>query len=317
LKALILSHLPTSARERLRSLRINSRHLRRDLEQRFYDCAPDSWVQARNFRRFLGRRLNLASPETFNEKLHWLMLNYRRPELTELADKYSVRRYVAARVGDSVLNDLYGVWDDPWAVPFADLPDAFVLKVTSSWGQNIFCRDKSTLDIESTRRQLAAWMLRSGYWAGREWAYKDIKPRIVCERLLTGEDGGVPADYKFFCFGGQPRLVQVDTDRFTGHRRDLFDPDWRKLPVTLTYPSSGRQIPIPKTLKLMLSIAATLSRGFPFVRVDLYSIGESVIFGELTWYPGGGVERFTPDSYDLELGKALVLPARVTRSPSR
>jgi hypothetical protein len=294
MKDLILSHLPPATRARLRSFQISLRRARRDLRQRLHDCAPDAWVQSQNFQQAFGRRLNLASPETFNEKLHWLMLNYRRPELTELVDKYVVRRYVAARVGDSILNDLYGVWDEPWVVPFAGLPDAFVLKVTWSSGQNIICWDKSALDIVATRRRLAAWMRRSGYWDGREWPYKNITPRIICERLLTDEDGRIPPDYKFFCFGGQPRLIQVHTDRFTGHRSDMFDTEWRQLPVTMHHPSSGRDIPAPKTLGAMLSIAAALSSGFPFVRVDLYSIGETVIFGEMTWFPGGGLQHFTP-----------------------
>jgi hypothetical protein len=312
MKDLILAHLPPATRARVRSLRIRVRRARRDLRQRLYDCAPDAWVQARNFRKVFGRPLNLTAPETFNEKLNWLMLNYRRSELTDLADKYRVRGYVAARVGDSTLNDLYGVWDDPWAVPFAELPDVFVLKVTWGSGQNIFCRDKSALDVESTRRRLAAWMRRSGYWDGREWPYKNIRPRIVCERFLTEADGSIPPDYKILCFGGQPRFIQVHTDRFTGQRTDMFDTQWQQLPV-MTQPPSGRVIPAPKTLEAMLSIATALSNGFPFVRVDLYSIGAAVIFGEMTWYPGAGLTRFTPESFDLELGKALVLPAPVPR----
>jgi hypothetical protein len=311
-KARIVSRLPISTQARLRSLRAGLRNGRRVLGQSVLDCAPDAWIQTRNFRRFLGQRLNLRRPQSFNEKLHWLMLNYRRPELTELADKYRVRDYVAARAGAAVLNELYGAWDDPDAIPFERLPDAFVLKVTSAWGQNIFCRDKSLLDIDSTRRQLATWMRRSGYWAGREWAYKHIRPRVIAERLLTGDDGGIPTDYKVFCFGGRPRFVQVDTDRFTDHRRDFFDTEWRLLPFSLTYPPTGRAIPAPRTLPQILSVAATLSTGFPFVRIDLYSIGAAVIFGEMTWYPEGGLGRFAPESYDLELGKALVLPAPVS-----
>jgi teichuronopeptide biosynthesis TupA-like protein len=281
------------------------------LRQWAHDCLPDRWVHTSQFRRKFGRRLNLAAPQTFNEKLHWLMLYYRVPEMTQIADKYAVRTFVTARVGGWILNELYGVWDDPEAMAEAvdRLPHSFVLKVTSGSGQNILCGDKSTLDIETTKRRLAQWMRRSEYWVSREWAYKNIKPRIICERLLTDEAGHIPPDYKFFCFDGEPRIIQVDTDRFTDHRRDLFDLDWKPLPFSLVYPPSNRSISRPAQLDIMLSVARALSAGFPFVRVDLYSTRRSPIFGEMTWYPEGGFGRFSPAKYDLELGQALNLPS--------
>jgi len=281
------------------------------LGQWCYDRLPDRWVYAMQFKRKFGRRLNLAAPRTFNEKLHWLMLYYRRPEMTQIADKYAVRAFVASRVGASLLNDLYGVWDDPlgMAAALRQLPDSFVLKVTSGSGQNIICPDKSRLDVQDAQRQLAAWMRRSEYWVSREWCYKDITPRIVCERYLTDDAGTSPPDYKFFCFDGEPRVVQVDTTRFTDHRRDLFDLRWNQLPFCLEWPLSGRQIPRPRHFDEMISVARALSHGFPFVRVDLYSTARGPIFGEMTWYPGGGLLRFKPDHYDLELGHALRLPS--------
>lgn len=117
----------------------------------------------------------------------------------------------------------------------------------------------------------------------------------------------MPADYKFFCFNGEPRFAQVDTDRFT-HHRDMFDLEWKRLPFNIEYASSGRDIPRPGNLETMISAERALSRGFPFVRVDLYSIGERVIFSEMTWYPGGGFERFSPDIHDLHVGEAPTLP---------
>lgn len=294
------------------SIRTRSRLLGRWL----YDCLPDRWVHARQFRRRFGRRLNLAAPQTFNEKLRWLMLYYRIPEMTQTADKYEVRAFVASRLGRSILNELYGVWSDPeeLAADVDRLPESFVLKVTSGCGQNILCRNKSELDIDATRQRLAQWMRRGEYWMSREWAYKNITPRIICERYLTDESGDVPADYKFFCFDGEPRVIEVDTGRFTDHRRDLFDVDWTLLPFTYEYPRSDRSIPRPAELDTMLSVARELSAGFPFVRVDLYSTRHGIVFGEMSWYPLGGLGRFSPERYDLELGRALTLPER---SPSR
>lgn len=290
-----------------------NRWSKHDLPRWWEACLPDVYVQKSQFRRVFGRSLNLASPVTFNEKLHWLSRHYHHPMMTQLADKYSVRAFVEKQAGPEYLNELYGVWDDPSAIPFDRLPDAFALKVTSGSGQNILCRDRSTLDREATIRQLVKWMKRSEYWVSREWAYKHIRARVIAESLLLDERGDVPQDYKFFCFDGVPRFIQVDTGRFTDHRRDLFDLNWRKLPVTYTYPCSDAPILRPQMLDKMLDLASTLSQGFPFVRVDLYNIGDSIKFGEMTWYPGGGLERFSPHEYDFVFGEAVKLPQRRQR----
>ena len=308
-KSAVRATAPAGLRMAVYQGRQQIRHWPHDVGQWLSDCLPDAYVQASQFKQAHGRRLNLAAPATFNEKLHWLIRYHRDPVMTQLADKYAVRDYVAARLGSSFLNDLYGVWDDPNAIPFDTLPESYVLKVNHGSGQNIFCRDTSRLNRPRIRAQLTKWLRRSEYWRSREWAYKDIPPRILCERLLSDEQGNVPADFKFFCFNGQPHVIQVDTDRFTKHQRDLFDIEWRPLPFSLEYPSSGQAIPRPATLDVMLSAARTLSQGFPFVRVDFYTIGERVIFGEMTWYPAGGLGRFRPESADRELGSKLILPA--------
>jgi hypothetical protein len=284
------------------------------LQRRASDLFPDRYIQVSQFRAKFGRDPNLETPATFNEKIHWLMLHYRLPEMTRLADKYEVRTHVAARVGDWLLNELYGVWEDWSTLDFNRLPDSFVLKVTSGSGQNIICRDKSLLDFERARRQLREWMKQNEYRVGREWAYKDIRPRVICEKFLTDDEGHIPCDYKLFCFHGEPRFVQVDTDRFTNHRRDLFDLEWKLLPFQYSYPATDAPISKPRQLETMVSLARALSEGFPFVRVDFYSMGERVVFGEMTWYPEGGLGRFHPEEYDLEVGRALTLPGPVNAS---
>ena len=158
------------------------------------------------------------------------MRYYRHPIMTSLADKYAVRDYVADKIGHEFLNELYGVWDDPTRIPFETLPESFVLKVTWGSGQNILCRDKSKLDVPTTQARLAKWMKRSEYWVVREWAYKNITPRVICERYLSDEAGSVPTDYKFFCFNGEPRFVQVVTGRYANHHRHMFDLAWMPLP---------------------------------------------------------------------------------------
>jgi hypothetical protein len=275
------------------------------------DCLPDRIVLARRFRRTFGRPLNLKSPTTFNEKLFWLMLYYRTPLVTRLADKYAVRQYVAERVGPGILNDLYAVWERVDDIDFTTLPEAFVLKVTWGANMNIFCRKISGLNVETTKEQLRAWMSRnSTYWDFREWSYKNIKPRIICERLLVDRTWGAPPDYKFYCFAGEPRFVQVGTGRFTTQLSvDGFGLDWQPLPFTCDPFSRGRAVPRPSNLDELVAVARRLSHGFPFVRVDLYAVDGRALFGEMTWYPYGGEVRFSPDVYDTYWGAQLRLPA--------
>jgi hypothetical protein len=277
------------------------------------DRIPDRIALARRYQRVFGKPLDLKNPRTFNEKLFWLMLYYRTPEVARLADKYEARSYVAERVGSGLLNELYGVWDRTDDIDFEKLPDAFVLKVNWGWGANIFCRNRSELDVPQTRERLSSWMRRSHYWAAREWCYKNIKPRITCERFRTDGTWSSPTDYKFFCFGGEPRFVWVHTDRFAQHGRALFDLNWQATPFTYRKPARGPMVPRPHNLDEMVACARTLSSGFPFVRVDLYGADGRMFFGEMTWYPVAGEGRFVPDHYDRYWGDALTLPPR-TRS---
>lgn len=285
-----------------------------------FDQLPDTYVQRSQFKKRFGRVLNLSSPQTLNEKIHWLMRYYRYPVMTLLADKYAVRDYVARKIGHEFLNELYGVWDDPAAIPFETLPQSFVLKVTWGSGQNILCRDRSKLDVPATKAQLSKWMKRSEYWVVREWAYKNITPRVICERYLTDEAGNVPTDYKFFCFNGKPRFVQVVTGRFSQHHhRHMFDLSWKPLPFNMKYPPSKHQpsecpppqeqLQKPNRFEEMIVAAQALSKDLPLVRVDLYCLGAvRICFGEMTLYPEGGLIRFVPDSFDLSLGQLLTLP---------
>lgn len=273
------------------------------------DQLPDSYIQRSQFKKKLGRCLHLSSPQTLNEKIHWIMRYYRHPMMTSLADKYTVRDYVTRKIGPEFLNELYGVWDDPAAIPFETLPDSFVLKVTWGSGQNILCRDRSKLDVRSSQNKLAKWMKRGEYWVSREWAYKNITPRVICERYLIDEAGVVPTDYKFFCFNGEPRFVQVVTGRYVNHHRHMFDMAWNPLPFNIKYPPSEERIPKPNKFEAMAAAAKALAQDIPFVRVDLYCLGGTrIIFGEMTLYPEGGLIQFVPDSFDLSLGQELELP---------
>ena len=191
----------------------------------------------KQFEEQFGRKPNLSNPQTFNEKIQWLKVYDHNPMYIRLTDKLAVREFVKTRVGEAYLNDLLGVYQDVEEIQFDLLPEQFVLKATHGSGYNIICPDKSSLDWDKSKQQLAKWLRSNFYYVAYEWAYKHITPRIICEKFLTDKDGGIPRDYKIFCFKGSPRFLEVHSDRFGDHHLDLFTAEWSHLPVTDVYPT--------------------------------------------------------------------------------
>lgn len=270
----------------------------------------DRAVVERQFRRVYGRPLDLEHPVTFDEKLQWYKLYYRRWIMTDLSDKYKVRDYVAGKGLGHILNELYGVYERAADVPFDDLPGAFVLKANHGSGWNVICKDRRQLDARRVRRRLDRWLRTNYYHFGREWAYKHIQPLILCERYLENEEFGELIDYKFYCYGGVPEVIFVCCGRFNarGLRYDAYDMAWNRIPAYKGKPATGLDLPRPPDFETMREIARVLSEGFPFIRVDLYSVKGRIYFGELTFYPDNGLVPFTPDSYNQFFGDFFILP---------
>jgi hypothetical protein len=262
----------------------------------------------KEFKKRLGREVNLENPIKFNDKIQWLKLNWRNPIATKCADKYEVREVIKERVGPHLLNELYGVYESVEEINIDKLPKSFVLKGTHGSGFNIICKDKDQLDWNIEFEKMKTWLKTNYYWTSREWVYKDIKPRIVCEKYLIDDDIKDLRDYKFFCFNGEPKLIQVDFDRFNNHKRNIYDIEWNLTDIEIQYPSAKNEIITkPKTLDSMLEISRILSKDFPHVRVDFYNIDETIIFGELTFFHGSGMEKFNSADFEIKIGKWLEL----------
>jgi hypothetical protein len=266
----------------------------------------------RVYRRAFGRRLDLRHPRTFNEKVFWLMLHYRHPLLTQLADKYQMRSFIAERLGPECLVPLHGVWDDPADIDIARLPDTFVLKISNGFAMNIYCRDRARFDLDAARGTLAGWLRRPHHANFREWAYRHSRSRIIAEELLVDPRCPSPADYKLMCLNGEPQFIEIHTGRHVDHRRDVVDLDWTPLPFTInahTFRVHDVIPPPPKNLDALIGCARRLAAGLPLLRVDLFSLEERrVLVGELTLYPAAGRTYFRPDSYDRYWGDRLRLP---------
>ena len=254
-------------------------------------------------------KLNFNNPKSYNEKIQWIKLYDRNPIYNVLADKYAVREYVREKIGEKYLIPLIAVYDRVDEIEWNSLPEKFVLKCTHGSGSNIICSEKKDLDIIAAKQKLNKWMKKNWFWFGREWAYKDIKPRIICEKYMTDESGIELKDYKIFCFNGEPKLIQVDFDRHTNHQRNLYSLDWEYIDATIKYPNDpSKTINRPTKLAKMLELARKLSENIPHARVDFYSIDDNLYFGEITLYHGSGFERFEPESLGIELGDYIKLP---------
>lgn len=270
---------------------------------------PDAVYLKMVFKAETGYTLDLAHPRTYNEKLQWLKLYDRRPEYVLYADKYRVREYIANTIGEKYLVPLVGVYHRVKDIPWTELPDRFVLKCNHASGTNIICRNKRALDIPSAEKKLAVWLNRNAFWGAREWCYKDIKPCVICEEFIETPDGNIPDDYKFMCFNGVPRLIQVHHDRYGDHTLDYYTPEWKKADLRrIDADSSENNVEKPEKLDEMLSIAERLSKDMYYARIDLYFVNGHIYFGEITMYPTGGFSTFTRYEDDLLLGSYIKLP---------
>lgn len=269
---------------------------------------PDKLYLKLMYRLCMRKRLNLENPKTYNEKLQWLKLYDRKSEYTMMVDKYEVRKYIADTIGKEYLIPSLGVWDKFEDIDFEQLPDQFVLKPNHTSGDVYICKDKSKIDYKELEKEVNAWMKKEYFWYQREWQYKNIKPRIICEKYMVDESGTELKDYKYFCFNGEPKAMFVATDRGIDTRFDFYDIQFNHLPFMQHYKNATKKINKPKGFDEMVVLSKKLSKEFPHVRVDFYDVNGEIYFGELTFYHFSGFEKFEPEEYDYLFGSWLDLP---------
>ena len=269
---------------------------------------PDRfYVSLKYFYRF-HKFPNLKNPKTYNEKLQWMKLNDHNELYHTLADKYEVKKYVDNLIGSEYVIKTLGVYDSFDEIDFNSLPDRFVLKCTHDSGGLVICKDKSKLDKENARKIIESSLKTNYFYHSREWAYKDLKPRIIAEEYIETRNGDLP-DYKFFCFDGKARALYVATGRHTesGVCFDFFDENFNHLPFYNSHPNSKNKIDKPTGFDKMTELAEKLSVGMPHVRVDLYDIDGKVYFGEYTFYHMSGFQPFKPEEWDYTFGSWIDL----------
>lgn len=281
-----------------------------------FHSIPDEKYLSKLYRYFWGKPLNLDSPGSFSEKMQWLKIHYHDPKLTNMADKYEVKKFVEDKIGKEHVIPCLGVWERAEDIDYDMLPDSFVLKVTHDSGGFKIVPDKSKIDNDSVNDYLNGKLSRNYYYAGREWQYKNITPRIIAEPYIETLGKNDSVEYKITCIGGRVELVTICKgkahSRLDERTNDFYDRDLNKLNLSTNYyGNSDSENTMPECIHDMIDAAEKLSEGIPTVRVDFYVDNEKYIFGEMTFYTWDGFFKFTPPEMDTHLGEKLILPEKI------
>ena len=233
-----------------------------------------------------------------------------------MVDKYEAKKYVAERIGEEFVIPTYGVWDLFDDIDFDSLPNQFVLKCTHDSGGVVICKDKSSLNLSAAKKKLESSLKRNYFWAGREWPYKSVRPRIIAEKYMTDSETADLRDYKFFCFNGVVKCYKIDFDRFVEHHANYFTPDGKLLDIGEKKfpPLKEKDLKIPENIDQMIKLGEDLAGELPFLRVDFYDVDGKIYFGELTFFPASGFGEFISEDNNNLLGEWIKLPDKFEES---
>ena len=266
---------------------------------------PDKLViNIENFRTY-KRFFNKEKPEYFGEKIQWLKLYGNLEKYNDYVDKYKVREYIKNTIGEEYLIPLLGAYDRVEEIDYKKLPNKFVMKLNHGSGYNIIVKSKEKENIFNINKKLDRWLKEDYYKIKKEYQYKDVIKKIVCEEFINDSKGQL-LDYKFFCFDGKPEFVKVDFDRFENHKVNFYNNNWELINLQETgLKNNPNKFDKPQNFNEMLDIARKLSSKFQFVRVDLYNVDGKIYFGELTFTPASGRHSFTPLTKDKEIAERI------------
>lgn len=273
---------------------------------------PDRWYVMLRYRMKLHRWPDLKHPKLYTEKIQWLKLYDRKPQYTQMVDKYEAKKYIAQIAGEEYIIPTYGIWDTFDEIAFDQLPERFVLKCTHNSGGVVVCLDKKSFDFEKARQVIESCLKENYYWHSREWQYQNVKPRIIAEEYLY--DAEYPdesiMDYKFLCFDGQPKLLYYAEENTDDPYSDIYDMEFRKLDLQFPEPNSPITASKPENFEKMKALAEKLSKGFAHLRVDFYDVNGKLYVGELTFYHCAGIFEIKPEKWDRILGDWITLPEK-------
>ena len=267
--------------------------------QKFPDMLSDEMYSKLLYFVVFGKCIDLKNPKTFNENIIVKKLEDKKYAYDKYTDKYEVRDYVKNCIGEEFLNEIYGVFDNFDDIDFSALPNSFALKATHASGFNVIVPDKSKLDVKEAKSKFDKWLKINFYYKDREKNYKNIKPRILCDKYIKFDD--VLVEYKIYCFNGKAKLICQNVDKDGTRYTNVFDENFDRMPVRFGY--NTVEYPLTNKKDELIRLAEKLSAPFDFVRVDLYENSNKILFSELTFHSGGGLVPFYPKEYDFTFGK--------------
>jgi hypothetical protein len=269
---------------------------------------PDEYYLKTKYYLIIKKPLDLKNPKTFNEKIQWLKLNDKNPTYSSMADKYEVKSFVSDVIGQKYIIPTLGIYNKFSEIDFQNLPAQFVLKCTHDSGGIVICKNKADLNLVMTKNKLEKHLKKNPFLTCREWPYKNIKPRIIIEEYLNYDNSDL-IDYKFLVFNGKVKGVFTCSERNSksGLKVNFYDEYWNLLPFKRVYNNSINAISKPSLFNEMKELSEKLAGSIQskFVRIDLYFNNNKIYFGEITFYPGGGWEEFSPEVWDIKLGSMI------------
>lgn len=272
---------------------------------------PDSWYLKYRYSKVFGKSLNLKSPKKFSEKIQWLKLHDRKQIYRKLVDKYEVKQIISNIIGEEYIIKTIGVWDKYEDIDFNKLPNKFVIKCTHDSASITICLDKNNFEKDKHAWKYNDVYMKRDYYRfeNKQWVYKGIKPRIIVEEYIEDDKYDSLSDYKIYCFNGVAKAVYVTINRFTNLSVSMYDMNWNLMPFEHIHPNQGEKISKPRNLSLMKNLAEKIAKFIdnPFVRIDFYEVNNMVYFGEVTFYPEGGMGYFNPEEWDEIFGNWIDL----------
>lgn len=266
---------------------------------------PDKLYLELMYKNKFNKKLDLVNPKTFNEKLQWLKLYNRKDIYTTMVDKIDVKEYVSNIIGEEYIIPTLGIYNKFDDIDFEKLPKQFVIKCTHDSGGIVIVKDKNEFNKDKAKSIINKSLKNNYYYNWREWPYKNVKPRIIIEKFMEDEKYSQLNDYKLMCFNGKVKCSFVCSERDNikdGLAVTFFDNDWNKMPFTRHYRNSNKEIRKPYNFTKMIDLAERLAKDIPFVRIDFYEINKKIYFGEVTFFPGAGIEEFNPEKWDEIIG---------------
>ena len=280
------------------------------IDSRMGKVIPDSIFLKIKYRLSIGKKLDLRKPQTYNEKIQWLKLHDRRDIYTAMVDKYEVKKYVEKIIGKEYIIPTIGVYDNWEQINFEELPNQFVIKCTHDSGGLVICKDKNNFDYKKAKNKINRCLKRNYYYSGREWPYKNVKPRVIIEEYMEDKADNELRDYKIFCFNGTPQIMFIASERQNEKVEtcfDFFDMDFNHLDIINGHPNSKSVLHKPYNFELMKKLSEKLSINIPHVRIDFYEVNKKVYFGEITFSHWSGMVPFEPEEWDYKLGDLINL----------